>query len=349
MTASAATAEIMIAIDLPVDVIHIQRIIAETETIHPAIEAMVTATAAIMVATRTATILAQNAPAHQMIMSVTQNVSKLMMFVPIRRFSSLLSTTSRFRFLGFASLNFLLRSASARLSILPQRLPPQYATFVYFICCRVCLRKIISGQAQTAIFHFRTFFSCRLLFGHSFLSFLEPSNRISFLTRLFSPLQRDGHSSYASAPSNGYSNGSSGYGGGSSSGGGAGYGPAPPEGDGSFYTPGSRDESQVFGKANTGINFSKVQEIKVTVSGTGAPPPIEHFDQTDLHPSLKANIKLAKYDVPTPVQKHSIPIMLADRDLMASAQTGTLLSLSLLFCSLGPAASLVTVTMLKST
>eukprot|EP01122_Echinamoeba_exundans_P016994 TRINITY_DN87_c0_g1_i1.p1 TRINITY_DN87_c0_g1~~TRINITY_DN87_c0_g1_i1.p1 ORF type:complete len:771 (-),score=182.66 TRINITY_DN87_c0_g1_i1:544-2736(-) len=131
--------------------------------------------------------------------------------------------------------------------------------------------------------------------------------------------ERDGHSTYSSAPSGGY--GSGGYGDrGSSS---SGYGPAPPDGDASFYTPGSRDESQIFGKANTGINFSKVQEIKVTVSGTGAPPPIEHFDQTELHPSLKANIKLAKYDVPTPVQKHSIPIMLAERDLMASAQTGS--------------------------
>lgn len=166
----------------------------------------------------------------------------------------------------------------------------------------------------------------------------------NLLILFFSP-QRDGYSSYSS--SSGYSNGSSGYGGGSSrgyggsssyggsSGGGggysgssssssAGYGPAAPDnGDAGFYTPGSRNEAEIFGKSNTGINFSKYQDIKVTVSGSGAPPPMEKFDETDLHKDLQNNIRMAKYDVPTPVQKHSIPIMLANRDLMASAQTGT--------------------------
>jgi ATP-dependent RNA helicase DDX3X len=38
---------------------------------------------------------------------------------------------------------------------------------------------------------------------------------------------------------------------------------------------------------------------------------------------LLDNILLARYTVPTPVQKHSIPIVLAGRDLMACAQTGS--------------------------
>jgi ATP-dependent RNA helicase DDX3X len=37
---------------------------------------------------------------------------------------------------------------------------------------------------------------------------------------------------------------------------------------------------------------------------------------------VKANIDLAMYDKPTPVQKNSIPVILAKRDLMSCAQTG---------------------------
>ena len=37
---------------------------------------------------------------------------------------------------------------------------------------------------------------------------------------------------------------------------------------------------------------------------------------------MKANIDLAMYDKPTPVQKNSIPVILAKRDLMSCAQTG---------------------------
>jgi superfamily II DNA/RNA helicase len=81
----------------------------------------------------------------------------------------------------------------------------------------------------------------------------------------------------------------------------------------------------LFGKANTGINFSKYQDIQVSVQGQGAPPPIERFDAADFPAQLAANIKLAQYDIPTPVQKNAIPIMMSGRDLMASAQTGSYL------------------------
>ena len=40
-------------------------------------------------------------------------------------------------------------------------------------------------------------------------------------------------------------------------------------------------------------------------------------------PELSANILRVRYDKPTPVQKYAIPILLADRDLMACAQTGS--------------------------
>ena len=38
---------------------------------------------------------------------------------------------------------------------------------------------------------------------------------------------------------------------------------------------------------------------------------------------MQANIEMAHYTAPTPVQKNSIPVILARRDLMACAQTGS--------------------------
>jgi hypothetical protein len=40
------------------------------------------------------------------------------------------------------------------------------------------------------------------------------------------------------------------------------------------------------------------------------------------HEIISNNIKLSKYTKPTPVQKYSMPIISAKRDLMACAQTG---------------------------
>lgn len=37
---------------------------------------------------------------------------------------------------------------------------------------------------------------------------------------------------------------------------------------------------------------------------------------------VRFNIEMACYKIPTPVQKHAMPIILNKRDLMACAQTG---------------------------
>lgn len=74
---------------------------------------------------------------------------------------------------------------------------------------------------------------------------------------------------------------------------------------------------------NTGINFDAYEDIPVETSGDNVPPPVNTFAEIDLGEALNQNIRRCKYVKPTPVQRHTIPISLAGRDLMACAQTGS--------------------------
>jgi len=59
------------------------------------------------------------------------------------------------------------------------------------------------------------------------------------------------------------------------------------------------------------------------VSGENKLKSIETFRDAGLVSQLVENVTRSKYTVPTPVQKNAIPIILASRDLMACAQTGS--------------------------
>jgi len=76
---------------------------------------------------------------------------------------------------------------------------------------------------------------------------------------------------------------------------------------------------------SSGINFSKYQNIPVDVKGEKLPNPIKTFEEGNLRSLLLTNISKGKvkFTTPTPIQKYSIPIIMANRDLMASAQTGS--------------------------
>ncbi|XP_028372240.1 probable ATP-dependent RNA helicase DDX4 [Phyllostomus discolor] len=87
--------------------------------------------------------------------------------------------------------------------------------------------------------------------------------------------------------------------------------------------PPPEDEGSIFAHYQTGINFDKYDSILVEVSGHNAPPAILTFEEANLCQTLTNNIAKAGYTKLTPVQKYSIPIILAGRDLMACAQTGS--------------------------
>lgn len=90
--------------------------------------------------------------------------------------------------------------------------------------------------------------------------------------------------------------------------------------------PTARDprlEEELFGTGNTGINFSKYEDIPVEATGDNVPAHIDSFDQIKMTEIIQNNIALTRYDKPTPVQKYAIPIIMGRRDLMACAQTGS--------------------------
>nr|XP_043632474.1 DEAD-box ATP-dependent RNA helicase 37-like [Erigeron canadensis] len=79
----------------------------------------------------------------------------------------------------------------------------------------------------------------------------------------------------------------------------------------------------VSSQESSGINFDAYEDIPVETSGVNVPPPVNTFAEIDLGEVLNLNIRRCKYVKPTPVQRYTIPISLAGRDLMACAQTGS--------------------------
>ena len=95
-----------------------------------------------------------------------------------------------------------------------------------------------------------------------------------------------------------------------------------------FDKPLSKDflnkEQELFShNIQSGIHFDEYDSIQVSVSGRDPPPPMKSFLDIDFGPAINRNIRLSNYTKPTPIQNNSIPIILANRDLMACAQTGS--------------------------
>ncbi|CAG9836740.1 unnamed protein product [Diabrotica balteata] len=92
-----------------------------------------------------------------------------------------------------------------------------------------------------------------------------------------------------------------------------------------IYIPPERttDEELFTSTITSGINFVKLDDIEVNVSGENVPTPISSFESAGLRPHLLQNIKKSGYTKPTPIQKHAVPIIMQGRDLMGCAQTGS--------------------------
>ena len=99
------------------------------------------------------------------------------------------------------------------------------------------------------------------------------------------------------------------------------------EGDrsrGEVYVPDeSLEENLYLHGVNSGINFSKYENIPVKVTGEEVPEKIDTFADANLLSLIMANIAKSRYQSPTPVQKYALPMVLTGRDVMGCAQTGS--------------------------
>lgn len=67
--------------------------------------------------------------------------------------------------------------------------------------------------------------------------------------------------------------------------------------------------------------------MQVNASGNDLPKAVKNFGDLELRPLLAENVNKCGYKTMTPVQRFAIPCVLAMRDVMACAQTGSSCSL----------------------
>uniref|UniRef100_A0A2S2QYW4 RNA helicase n=1 Tax=Sipha flava TaxID=143950 RepID=A0A2S2QYW4_9HEMI len=72
-----------------------------------------------------------------------------------------------------------------------------------------------------------------------------------------------------------------------------------------------------------GSNFEKYDKIEVIANGIDVPQKISTFQSSGLREIILNNLKNCNYTTPTPIQKYALPIIMNDRDMIASAQTGS--------------------------
>ncbi|KAI9893071.1 MAG: hypothetical protein M1814_000618 [Vezdaea aestivalis] len=85
-------------------------------------------------------------------------------------------------------------------------------------------------------------------------------------------------------------------------------------------------EEELFGGINAPRQsnaFEYLTKVDVMQESTLQPNPVTAFANAGFHPAIMANIKLAGYLVPTPIQAYVIPTVLQGFDVVACAQTGS--------------------------
>lgn len=91
-----------------------------------------------------------------------------------------------------------------------------------------------------------------------------------------------------------------------------------------IYVPVEISEEQLFAQGiKVGINFDNFDQSLVTVTGDNCPPPAGSFEEMELRQFLINAVSKCGFTRPTPIQKYAVPCVVAQRDLIACAQTGS--------------------------
>ena len=72
------------------------------------------------------------------------------------------------------------------------------------------------------------------------------------------------------------------------------------------------------------LTLASITDLIVVQEGTVRIEPVRKFEDAGLHPVMLENVKLAGYDIATPVQSYCLPAILKGHDIVACAQTGEL-------------------------
>ncbi|KAJ4293133.1 hypothetical protein N0V90_008415 [Kalmusia sp. IMI 367209] len=72
-----------------------------------------------------------------------------------------------------------------------------------------------------------------------------------------------------------------------------------------------------------GLIGMRALSFEVEVDGRTQIFPFRDFNEAGLHPMVLENIKLCKYEFPTPIQAYTIPAVLTGHDVVGIAQTGS--------------------------
>uniref|UniRef100_A0A5S6QST2 RNA helicase n=1 Tax=Trichuris muris TaxID=70415 RepID=A0A5S6QST2_TRIMR len=89
------------------------------------------------------------------------------------------------------------------------------------------------------------------------------------------------------------------------------------------YVPSEITDAEMQAHIKAGVNFQSQLAVEVDTIGDDCPEPIESFKDAGFHQMILDHLNESDMQIPTMVQRHGIPAIMAGRDYVGCAQTGS--------------------------